>query len=408
VTHAVLPPRLAEVWTRAAAVTAYDVSGLRMLVVGGGAFDERVARRVRPALGCSLRQVFGTVEGLATWTRPDDGPEVAVLTQGRPVSADDEVRVVDDEGREVPAGASGHLLVHGPATVRGYWRSPALDARFFTADGFHRTGAVGRVTDTGQLVVEGGSGVPDPAHRPALRQVVRRIPAGPGRPTHTDSREGHPEMTQGSIFPYVMPTPAMLPADRTGWTLDPGRAALVVLNLQKRFVRVLEQEGAPVTELLANAGKLVSAAHAAGVPVIHSVPAGDRGPVPHVRLSGPPADRDGDAFAEQVEPRTGDAVLTSRKHSAFARTRLDGRLRDLKRDQVVVVGLFARVGVLMTAADAWVQDLEPFVVADAIADASAEGHEFALQWVTDTCGSVLSTDRVAAVFDSVQPAAEAV
>ncbi|WP_405577825.1 isochorismatase family protein [Streptomyces sp. NBC_01092] len=215
-------------------------------------------------------------------------------------------------------------------------------------------------------------------------------------------------MTTGSIFPYVMPTPAMLPDDTTGWTLDPGRAALVVLNLQRRFVRVLAQEGAPATELLANTARLVDSAHAAGVPVVHSVPAGERGPALYVRRPGGPADRDGEAFAEQVEPRTGDCVLTARKHSAFARTRLDSRLRDLRRDQVVIAGLFARVGVLMTAADAWVQDLEPFVVADAIADASAGSHGFALEWVADTCGAVTSTDRVVAVFDPAVPAAAAV
>ncbi|NUP18273.1 MAG: isochorismatase family protein [Streptomyces sp.] len=215
-------------------------------------------------------------------------------------------------------------------------------------------------------------------------------------------------MTPGSIFPYVMPTPAMLPDDTTGWSLDPGRAALLVLNLQRRFVRVLVEEGAPVAELLANTARLVSAAHAAGVPVIHSVPAGERGPALYVRRPVAPADRDGEAFAEQVEPRSGDAVLTARKHSAFARTRLDGRLRDLKRDQVVIAGLFARVGVLMTAADAWVQDLEPFVVADAIADASSGSHGFALEWVADTCGAVTSTDRVVALFGPAVPTAEAV
>ncbi|MCZ4610596.1 isochorismatase family protein [Streptomyces sp. Lzd4kr] len=215
-------------------------------------------------------------------------------------------------------------------------------------------------------------------------------------------------MTPGSIFPYVMPTPAMLPDDTTGWTLDPQRAALVVLNLQRRFVHVLAEEGVPVAELLTNAGRLVNAAHAAGVPVIHSVPAGERGPATYVRRSGAPDDRDGEAFADQVEPRTGDAVLTTRKHSAFARTRLEGRLRDLRRDQVVIAGLFARVGVLMTAADAWVQDLEPFVVADAVADASAGSHGFALEWVADTCGAVTSTGRVVTVFGLVTPAAEAV
>lgn len=220
--------------------------------------------------------------------------------------------------------------------------------------------------------------------------------------------EGQPEMTPGSIFPYVMPTPAMLPDDRTGWTLDPGRAALLVLNLQRRFLRELDHEGAPVAELLANVRRLVEAAHTAAVPVIHSVPAVDRGPAPTGRPSVVPADKDGEAFTEQVMPRIGDTVLMSRKYSAFTRTRLDSRLRELSRDQVVVVGLFARVGVLMTAADAWGEDLEPFVVADAIADVSAGTHKFALEWVADTCGAVTSTDRVAAAFDPAVPAAEAV
>ncbi|MFH0518101.1 isochorismatase family protein [Streptomyces sp. M41] len=214
-------------------------------------------------------------------------------------------------------------------------------------------------------------------------------------------------MTSGSIFPYVMPTPEMLPDDTTGWTLDPARAALVVLNLQRRFVRALEQQGAPIPQLLANTVRLVSVAHAAGVPVIHSVPAGERGAASYVQQSGAPADGDGEAFAAQVEPRTGDTVLTTRKHSAFARTRLDSRLRDLERDQVVITGLFARVGVLMTAADAWVQDLEPFVVADAIADLSAGSHEFALEWVADTCGTVTSTGRVLEVFEPAVPVATA-
>ncbi|MET9832113.1 isochorismatase family protein [Streptomyces sp. NPDC006385] len=205
-----------------------------------------------------------------------------------------------------------------------------------------------------------------------------------------------------------MPTPAMLPDDTTGWTLDPVRAALVVLNLQRRFVRALDQEGAPIHQLLTNTCRLMSAARAAGVPVIHSVPVRERGAALHVRQPGAPADGGGEAFAEEVEPRIGDAVLTARKHSAFARTRLDSRLRDLKRDQVVIAGLVARVGVMMTAADAWAQDLEPFVVADAVADHSAGGHEFALEWVADTCGAVTSTEGVVEIFTPAASTAEAV
>ncbi|WP_428933993.1 isochorismatase family protein [Streptomyces sp. ACT015] len=410
VTHTALTAPLTDRWTAAAAVTAWDLTGLRTLVVSGGALAEPVARRVLPALGCSLRQVFGTAEGLVARTWQEDGTEAALTGRARAVSEGHELRVVDHRDRDVPPGAEGQLLSRGPDTVRGYWRSPEHDTRHFTTDGFHRTGAIARTTETGLLVVVRG---PEPASgRAKAARTVHRLPAPRSRPTRPHRPEGQTEMTP-PMFPYVMPTPTMLPADRTGWTLDPARAALVVLNLQNRFVRTLEREAAPAAELLANTARLIDGARAAGVPVIHSVPAGvrratGRGPVPYARLVAPVAGADAEAFVDRVEPRAGDTVLTARKYSAFARTRLDGRLRELERDQVVILGLYARAGVLMTAGDAWAQDLEAFVVADAVADLCAGHHEFALEWVADTCGAVTATDRVAAAFDAGHPAAEAV
>ncbi|MFF0223452.1 isochorismatase family protein [Streptomyces sp. NPDC004629] len=410
VTHTVLSAPLAGRWAATAAVTAYDLSSLRTLVVNGGGFDERVARRVLPALGCALRQVFGTAEGLVAATRPQDGTEAAVTGRMGAVCPEHELRVVDHRDREVPAGTEGWLLSRGPGTIRRYWRSPGHDARHFTTDGFHRTGATARATEAGLLVVVRGPAAP--AGQDTTTRVGRRNPAPHSRKTRPHAPEGQTEMTPPTL-PYVMPTPAMLPADRTGWTLEAARSALVVLNLRTRFVHPLEQRAAPVAELLANAGRLIDAARAAGVPVIHAVPATarrttGRGPLPYARLTGPAAGAATDAFVTRVEPQTGDTVLTARTHSAFAGTRLDSRLREQERDQVVVLGLYARTDVLLTAADARARDLEAFVVADAVADVSAGNHAFALEWVADTCGAVTAADRVSAVFDAGQAEAEAV
>lgn len=150
-----LVPPLALVWTEAAATTPYDLSSLEVLLVGGAKFSEEAARRVRPALGCTLQQVFGMAEGLVNYTRLDDPEDTIVTTQGRPISPDDEIRVVDDEDNDLPVGATGHLLTRGPYTIRGYWRAPEHNATAFTADGFYRTGDVVRLTETGHLVVEG-------------------------------------------------------------------------------------------------------------------------------------------------------------------------------------------------------------------------------------------------------------
>ncbi|MEU9460977.1 (2,3-dihydroxybenzoyl)adenylate synthase [Streptomyces sp. NPDC048312] len=150
-----LVPPLALLWTQAATATAHDLSSLDVLLVGGAKFSEEAARRVRPALGCTLQQVFGMAEGLVNYTRLDDPVEVIVTTQGRPISPDDEILVVDDEDQEVAPGETGHLLTRGPYTIRGYWRAPEHNARSFTEDGFYRTGDVVRVTPSGHIVVEG-------------------------------------------------------------------------------------------------------------------------------------------------------------------------------------------------------------------------------------------------------------
>ncbi|WP_228183541.1 (2,3-dihydroxybenzoyl)adenylate synthase [Streptomyces anulatus] len=150
-----LVPPLALLWTEAAPSTAHDLGSLDVLLVGGAKFSEEAARRVRPALGCTLQQVFGMAEGLVNYTRLDDPVETIVTTQGRPISPDDEILVVDDEDREVAPGETGHLLTRGPYTIRGYWNAPEHNARSFTEDGFYRTGDIVRVTDTGHIVVEG-------------------------------------------------------------------------------------------------------------------------------------------------------------------------------------------------------------------------------------------------------------
>ncbi|MFG3105017.1 (2,3-dihydroxybenzoyl)adenylate synthase [Streptomyces sp. NPDC048182] len=155
VTMTGLVPPLALAWTEAAPHTAYDLSSLELVLVGGAKYSERAARRLEPALGCRLMQVFGMAEGLVNYTRLTDDPETVVTTQGRPISPDDEVRVVDDADADVPDGEFGHLLTRGPYTIRGYWRAPEHNARAFTADGFYRTGDIVRRLPTGHLVVEG-------------------------------------------------------------------------------------------------------------------------------------------------------------------------------------------------------------------------------------------------------------
>jgi 2,3-dihydroxybenzoate-AMP ligase len=132
-----------------------DLSSLRVLQVGGARLADEVARRVRPTLGCTVQQVFGMAEGLLNYTRLEDPEDVICTTQGRPISPDDEIVVVDDTGRPVPEDTPGLLLTRGPYTPRGYYRAKEHNARAFTADGWYRTGDIVRRRPDGNLVVEG-------------------------------------------------------------------------------------------------------------------------------------------------------------------------------------------------------------------------------------------------------------
>ncbi|KVE27646.1 2,3-dihydroxybenzoate-AMP ligase [Burkholderia singularis] len=155
VTIAALVPSLVPVWLSAAPKRRAALASLRVVQVGGARFDVTLARRIEPELGAKLQQVFGMAEGLVNYTRLDDADEVVLHTQGRPISPDDEIRIVDDDDRPVAPGEVGHLLTRGPYTIRGYYDADAHNARAFTADGFYRTGDRVRMTATGYLVVEG-------------------------------------------------------------------------------------------------------------------------------------------------------------------------------------------------------------------------------------------------------------
>jgi len=155
VTHTATVPAVVIQWLSSPLRDRHDLSSLEVVQVGGSRLSAEVARRVKPLLGATVQQVFGMAEGLNNFTRLDDPEDVQCETQGRPLSPDDEVRVVGEDGEPVAPGARGELLTRGPYTVRGYYRAPEQNRAAFTPDGFYRTGDVVRMTSSGNFSVEG-------------------------------------------------------------------------------------------------------------------------------------------------------------------------------------------------------------------------------------------------------------
>ncbi|MFF5897189.1 isochorismatase family protein [Streptomyces argenteolus] len=206
-------------------------------------------------------------------------------------------------------------------------------------------------------------------------------------------------MALPAITSYALPSDAELPANRVDWTVDPARAVLLVHDLQNHFLRAFPAGEQPLTGMLDNTSRVIGRARALGVPVVYSV---QRGGQTHEERGlqldfwGPGAADDPEALAipSAVAPADGDTVLTKWKYSAFVRTELESLLRDSGRDQLVITGVYAHIGVLMSACDAWMRDIRAFLVADAVADFSREDHDMALRWAAGRCAVVTTTDAL--------------
>jgi 2,3-dihydroxybenzoate-AMP ligase len=156
VTHLKVVPALLIRLLNDPAVKQHDLSSLRYIQSGGQRLQPEVrllSRKLIPS--AFVQENFGMSEGLIMFVRIDDPEDVCLETVGRPVSPDDEVRITDDEGREVPFGEVGELCCRGPYTLRGYFGVPDYNARTFTPDGFYRSGDLMRQHPSGNYMVEG-------------------------------------------------------------------------------------------------------------------------------------------------------------------------------------------------------------------------------------------------------------
>ncbi len=156
VTHIAVVPALLIRWINDPLIKKFDLSSLQVIQSGGQRLQPEVRRRTKELIpSVTVQENFGMAEGMLMFVRLDDPEDVRMETVGRPVSPDDEVRLVDDDDNEVAPGEVGELLARGPYTLRGYLGVPEYNARAFTSDGFYRSGDLMRRHPSGNYMVEG-------------------------------------------------------------------------------------------------------------------------------------------------------------------------------------------------------------------------------------------------------------
>jgi 2,3-dihydroxybenzoate-AMP ligase len=156
VTHLELVPAILIRLLHDETLKTYDLSSLRIVNTGGQRLQPETSALCEKLIpSCTMQEVFGMAEGLVTFNRLDDPPEVRYETVGPPWCEDDEIRLVDDDGKLVTPGEVGELTVRGPYTLRGYFKVPDVNARAFSPDGFYLSGDLMRQHPSGGYIVEG-------------------------------------------------------------------------------------------------------------------------------------------------------------------------------------------------------------------------------------------------------------
>ncbi len=205
-------------------------------------------------------------------------------------------------------------------------------------------------------------------------------------------------MALPTIAPYPLPTTDDLPKNRAPWTVDVDRAVLLVHDMQRYFLRPYTEGTQPVAGAISNIAALRTACHANGVPVVYTAKPGDMSPTQRGLErdfwgGGMQAITEHTDITPELAPKSQDVLLTKWRYSAFSQTDLAERMADQGRDQLLVTGVYAHIGCQLTAADAFMRDIQPFMVGDALADFSADHHHSALLYTAGRCAAVLCTDQ---------------
>ncbi|MGG3520415.1 isochorismatase [Bacillus pseudomycoides] len=200
-----------------------------------------------------------------------------------------------------------------------------------------------------------------------------------------------------AISVYPMPLESDLPNNKVTWKPDPKRAVLLIHDMQEYFLDAYHAEESPRVELISNIQSIRKTCKEIGVPVVYTAQPGGQTPEQRGLLqdfwgAGIPDGPHKKKIVDELTPDEDDIFLTKWRYSAFKKTNLLEILREQGRDQLIICGVYAHIGCLLTACEAFMDGIQPFFVADAVADFSQEHHKQALQYASDRCAVTIITN----------------
>ena len=201
------------------------------------------------------------------------------------------------------------------------------------------------------------------------------------------------------------PLSKAIPENRVNWSVDPQRAVLLIHDMQQYFLNFYDVESELIQTLTRNIQTIKQTCIDAGIPVVYTAQPGDQKQEDRALLTdfwgpGLKADDSITRIFPALAPTEQDIVYTKWRYSAFQRTPLKAMMDESGRDQLIIVGIYAHIGCLQTAAEAFMIDIQAFMVSDAVADFSESDHEMALNYVAGRCGYVLDKQQLLSQVES--------
>lgn len=181
--------------------------------------------------------------------------------------------------------------------------------------------------------------------------------------------------------------------NKVNWKINAKRAVLLVHDMQNYFVDFYRRDREPMQSVLQHIENLIAVCRAQNIPVVYTAQppnqkAQDRALLTDFWGTGLTGESNGTAVVDELKPQPADIQYVKWRYSAFQRTALMDDMLDQGRDQLIICGVYAHIGILSTTLEAFMRDVQAFVVADAVADFSPEEHSMALNYIAGRCGKV--------------------
>ncbi|WP_330984537.1 MULTISPECIES: isochorismatase [Enterobacterales] len=198
---------------------------------------------------------------------------------------------------------------------------------------------------------------------------------------------------------YALPTAADIPANKVDWAFEPERAALLIHDMQEYFLNFWGENSEMMETVVANIKALRDFAKKHNIPVYYTAQPKEQNDEDRALLNdmwGPGLTRSPEQqrVIAALAPDEADTVLVKWRYSAFHRSPLEHLLKETGRNQLIITGVYAHIGCMTTATDAFMRDIKPFFVADALADFSREEHLMSLKYVAGRSGRVVMSEEL--------------